>query len=157
MSSPPTYHFSINISTREFVWINFYILLRMLPFQALLLLFGVLAVVPGPLPLFLGLIGGFFLIILLTSLHTAKKQPQYRNGLHYQFTHWGMEMTGGMKDLSIPWKQIQKIRETRFLLVLYIRQNNMAVPRPIFKKNIGTPQQAAELKTFIQQNLSAVR
>jgi hypothetical protein len=157
MPSTPVFNFSIDISTREFVWVNFYIVLRMVPFQALLLLFGCTGVVAGSFALPLSLAAGFLLIILLSALYSARNQPQYRRGLHYTFNHWGMEMTGGTKDLSIPWRQIQKVRETRSLFVLYIRQNNMAVPHPIFKKNIGTPQQVAEFKAFVEQNLSAAR
>jgi hypothetical protein len=157
-----TYLFSTNITIWEYIRLAWTITPRIKQFRRIFILWGciglfvvlstTLSMITGStfnagqlwqgllLPLYL--IGGFFALVTLSALLIGVVRPQFRLGINYRFNHWGMEMTGQKQELSVPWRQFQKIKETKSFFLLYIMKNNIPVPHPILKRALGTAEDA---------------
>jgi hypothetical protein len=91
---------------------------------------------------------------LLSALYVSKYKAHLITGINYTFTHWGMERTGHATDVSIPWRDFTRMKETKHFFLLYCFENKVATFEIIQKEKFGNAAERDEFRQFIQRNLS---
>ena len=64
----------------------------------------------------------FFLMLLARAYFTRKRNARQYKNLTFDFTHWGMTVTGGI-DFSSQWHKILAVKETRLFFVFFSQYN----------------------------------
>jgi YcxB-like protein len=100
------------------------------------------------LPSFLALF--FFVFIFLAAVLMMKLKPDHFRNVTYRFTHWGMEKTGKGINLTKPWSEFIKFRETKNFILLYITNDDAHI---IQKKMLNSNEELESFKQFISQHI----
>lgn len=109
------------------------------------LLSSILEAVGTPVIVILFFIVGAFLMTLLI----AKFKPHIIRDITYRFTHWGMERSGGVPDISIPWRDIQSIRQTNNFFVINFKIKGYQDGYGIKKSNFHSSEELQEFMDFV--------
>lgn len=100
------------------------------------------------LPSFLALF--FFVFIFFAAILMMKLKPDLFSNVTYRFTHWGMEKTGKGINLTKPWREFIKFRETNNFILLYITSDDAHI---IQKKMLNSNEELDSFKQFISQHI----
>lgn len=95
----------------------------------------------------------FFVFLFLYSIFIVRFKPYIIRGITYRFTHWGMERIGTRTEATIPWRDFQKLIETRSFFFLYARENNLNNIHIIQKRMFADFEEAGKFKAFLERNL----
>jgi hypothetical protein len=90
--------------------------------------------------------------MVLIGIFTVVFKPHLMQS-NYQFTHWGLEITTATNEDSIPWRQFQKMQETRSFIFLVIMRNKVNILIPFQKRKFSGEADLAEFKEFITHHL----
>lgn len=100
------------------------------------------------LPSFLALF--FFVFIFFAAVLMMKLKSDLFSNVTYRFTHWGMEKTGKGIDLTKPWSEFIKFRETNSFILLYITSDDAHI---IQKKMLNSNEELDSFKQFVSQHI----
>lgn len=96
-------------------------------------------------PILFFYVGTFILSCLIMLI-----KPSLVRNITYEFNHWGMVKKGGGIEYSRPWRSFEKLRETKYILLLYISENDAHI---IQKRMFPTHAELETFKEFADQNI----
>ncbi len=104
-----------------------------------------------------GLLLFFLLFYPLFVLYIVRFKPHIIRGITYRFTHWGMERIGTKTEATIPWRDFQKLKETKSFILLYVKEtvkeNKVDNIHVIQKRMFASPEAAREFQEFLNYRL----
>ncbi|MFY0252460.1 hypothetical protein ACDQ55_00755 [Chitinophaga sp. 30R24] len=96
----------------------------------------------------------FFLVTsLLTAMYIFRYKPHFIQHITLRFTHWGMEKTGLDIMVKIPWRNFQKIEESKSFFILYAGMDNIQHVNAISKKRFTSLEKATAFKEMISYHI----
>jgi hypothetical protein len=81
----------------------------------------------------------FSVLVALVCLFMVKFKPDSINGVRYTFTHWGMERVARNGEITVPWRDFIRLKETKGFLFIYIKNDKLANAVTILKLNFKDP------------------
>jgi hypothetical protein len=73
-------------------------------------------------------------------------------GVTFNFTHWGLERIAAKSESSIPWKDFQDAKETKYFILLFVKEKNKNNIYAIKKASLVSLDYEDELIKFIDKN-----
>lgn len=100
------------------------------------------------LPLVLLAFFGIGITVILIILYKIK--PAYLKDIEYNFTHWGVERTGGDGHSSIPWRQFVKYTETDNFIILFMNNSLYHISQ---KRMFASKAEVDLFRNFIEEKI----
>ncbi|GGB15227.1 YcxB family protein [Puia dinghuensis] len=81
-------------------------------------------------------------------------KPELVHDITNRFTHWGLEIDTKTKQTSIPWRNLDKLKETKNFYWLDGKKGKPPVLIVIQKRMFASEEHRAAFKAFVTQNLT---
>ena len=101
---------------------------------------------------FISIITIFIVLALLFGLFIMAFRRDVLKGVTFNFTHWGLERVAAKSESSIPWKDFQDAKETKYFILLFVKEKNKNNIYAIKKASLVSLDYEDELIKFIDKN-----